>query len=148
MSACIVVHGSRFSEFKQLYDSTLICGCAHLAGYPIGNLANNADDAVVLLGIGYSGEAQQRVKVTLDPRKEPISCLRSAIAVGDAATLSGDILRTIGLITANSNSSIVDSQFTTVIDKRMIKVLSWYDNEWGYSCRVRDLIKYIVAQGL
>ena len=70
-----------------------------------GNLANNADDDVVLLGIGYSGEAQQRVKVTLDPRKEPISCLRSAVAVGDAATLSGDILRTNGLITANSISA-------------------------------------------
>jgi glyceraldehyde 3-phosphate dehydrogenase len=30
----------------------------------------------------------------------------------------------------------------------MVKVLSWYDNEWGYSCRVVDLIKYIAEQGL
>ncbi len=30
----------------------------------------------------------------------------------------------------------------------MIKILSWYDNEWGYSCRVRDLIKYIAGKGL
>jgi glyceraldehyde 3-phosphate dehydrogenase len=48
----------------------------------------------------------------------------------------------------NSNSSIVDAEYTKVIGGRMIKVLSWYDNEWGYSCRVRDLIKYIAQKGL
>ena len=48
----------------------------------------------------------------------------------------------------NSNSSIVDAEYTKVINGRLIKILSWYDNEWGYSCRVRDLIKYIAAKGL
>jgi glyceraldehyde 3-phosphate dehydrogenase len=48
----------------------------------------------------------------------------------------------------NSNSSIVDAEYTKVIGGRMLKVLSWYDNEWGYSCRVRDLIKYIAGKGL
>jgi glyceraldehyde 3-phosphate dehydrogenase len=48
----------------------------------------------------------------------------------------------------NSNSSIVDAEYTKVIGGRMLKVLSWYDNEWGYSCRVRDLIKYITSKGL
>ena len=48
----------------------------------------------------------------------------------------------------NSNSSIVDAEYTKVIGGNMIKILSWYDNEWGYSCRVRDLIKYIAAKGL
>ncbi len=48
----------------------------------------------------------------------------------------------------NSNSSIVDAEYTKVIGGRMIKILSWYDNEWGYSCRVRDLVKYIAAKGL
>ena len=47
----------------------------------------------------------------------------------------------------NSNSSIVDAEYTKVIGGHMIKILSWYDNEWGYSCRVRDLIKYIAARG-
>jgi glyceraldehyde 3-phosphate dehydrogenase len=36
----------------------------------------------------------------------------------------------------NSHSSIVDAEYTKVIGDRMVKVLSWYDNEWGYSCRV------------
>jgi glyceraldehyde 3-phosphate dehydrogenase len=44
----------------------------------------------------------------------------------------------------NPHSSIVDAQFTKVIDGNMVKVLSWYDNEWGYSLRVVDLIKYIM----
>ena len=43
----------------------------------------------------------------------------------------------------NPLSSIVDGLSTSVVDRTMVKVLSWYDNEWGYSCRVRDLIKYI-----
>ena len=48
----------------------------------------------------------------------------------------------------NSNSSIIDAEYTKVIGGHMIKILSWYDNEWGYSCRVRDLIKYIAGKGL
>jgi glyceraldehyde 3-phosphate dehydrogenase len=44
---------------------------------------------------------------------------------------------------ANSNSAIVDGPFTRVTDNNLVKVLAWYDNEWGYSCRLRDLAKYI-----
>ena len=43
----------------------------------------------------------------------------------------------------NALSSIVDGASTSVMDGTMVKVLAWYDNEWAYSCRVRDLIKYI-----
>jgi glyceraldehyde 3-phosphate dehydrogenase (phosphorylating) len=43
----------------------------------------------------------------------------------------------------NPNSSIVDAGFCKVIDGDLAKVTAWYDNEWGYSCRVRDLIKYV-----
>ncbi len=48
----------------------------------------------------------------------------------------------------NDNSSIVDAENTKVIDGTCVKVLSWYDNEWGYSCRVRDLVRYIASKGL
>jgi len=47
----------------------------------------------------------------------------------------------------NSHSAIVDAGFTKVIDGTCVKVTAWYDNEWGYSCRVRDLIK-LVAKSL
>lgn len=43
----------------------------------------------------------------------------------------------------NPHSSIVDGSITSVIDKRMVKVISWYDNEWGYSTRIKDLILYM-----
>jgi glyceraldehyde 3-phosphate dehydrogenase len=45
------------------------------------------------------------------------------------------------------HSAIVDAGFTKVIDGTLVKAIAWYDNEWGYSCRVRDLINY-VAKGL
>jgi glyceraldehyde 3-phosphate dehydrogenase len=48
----------------------------------------------------------------------------------------------------NSHSSILDAPYTSVIEGNMVKLLSWYDNEWGYSCRVVDLIKYIAEQGM
>jgi glyceraldehyde 3-phosphate dehydrogenase len=46
----------------------------------------------------------------------------------------------------NPNSSIVDSEYTKVVGDRCVKVLAWYDNEWGYSCRVRDLVKFVAAK--
>ncbi len=48
----------------------------------------------------------------------------------------------------NPSSSIVDALSTMVIDGSMVKVVSWYDNEWGYSCRVADLCKFLVDKGL
>ena len=45
-------------------------------------------------------------------------------------------------------SSIVDAPMTRVVAGNCVKVISWYDNEWGYSCRVRDLINYIGQKGL
>jgi glyceraldehyde 3-phosphate dehydrogenase len=45
-------------------------------------------------------------------------------------------------------SCIFDAELTKVIDSRLVKIMGWYDNEWGYSCRVVDLIEYIIKQGL
>ncbi len=46
----------------------------------------------------------------------------------------------------NPHSSIVDAPFTKVVDGDAVKILAWYDNEWGFSCRVRDLIHHIGAR--
>lgn len=46
----------------------------------------------------------------------------------------------------NPHSATLDAPLTTVLEHRMVKVIAWYDNEWGYSCRVRDLIKLIAAR--
>jgi glyceraldehyde 3-phosphate dehydrogenase len=67
--------------------------------------------------------------------------LRGILAFSEEPLVSSDFK-------GNSHSSIVDAEYTKVINGRMVKVLSWYDNEWGYSCRVRDLIKYMAGKGL
>ena len=48
----------------------------------------------------------------------------------------------------NAHSSIFDSLTTLVVEGRTVKVMAWYDNEWGYSCRVRDLVAYVAGKGL
>ena len=67
--------------------------------------------------------------------------LRGILAFSEEPLVSIDFRK-------NANSSIVDAEYTKVIGGNMVKVLSWYDNEWGYSCRVVDLIKYIASKGL
>ena len=67
--------------------------------------------------------------------------MKGILAYTEDPVVSSDMLH-------NSNSSIVDSEMTKVLDGDMLKVVSWYDNEWGYSCRVVDLIAFLVAKGL
>jgi len=67
--------------------------------------------------------------------------LRGILAFEEAPLVSSDFKK-------NSNSSIVDAENTKVIGGNLVKVLSWYDNEWGYSCRVRDLITFLASKGL
>jgi glyceraldehyde 3-phosphate dehydrogenase len=67
--------------------------------------------------------------------------MRGVLAFSEEPLVSVDFRK-------NPNSSIVDADYTKVINGNLIKVLSWYDNEWGYSCRVRDLVKFIAGKGL
>jgi glyceraldehyde 3-phosphate dehydrogenase len=73
-------------------------------------------------------------------RKAADGELKGILAFSDEPLVSVDF-------NGNAFSSIVDGPSTSVMDGTMVKVLAWYDNEWGYSCRVRDLIKFI-AKGL
>lgn len=47
-------------------------------------------------------------------------------------------------LNGNPHSSIVDGPLTRVLGQRMVKIISWYDNEWGYSCRLKDLVLYML----
>jgi glyceraldehyde 3-phosphate dehydrogenase len=67
--------------------------------------------------------------------------LKGILAVEDAPLVSVDFRK-------NSNSSIIDSAYTKVMDGDFVKVLSWYDNEWGYSSRCVDLVNYMADKGL
>jgi glyceraldehyde 3-phosphate dehydrogenase len=48
----------------------------------------------------------------------------------------------------DERSSIVDAELTTVLGGNLIKVVAWYDNEWGYSCRIADLVHFMAQKGL
>ena len=63
--------------------------------------------------------------------------LQGILGVSDELLVSADFMH-------DSRSSIVDAPLTMVIADRTVKVLSWYDNEWGYSCRVVDLVEHMM----
>lgn len=48
----------------------------------------------------------------------------------------------------DARSSIIDAPFCQVLDGKLAKIVAWYDNEWGYSCRVGDLINHMISKGL
>ena len=67
--------------------------------------------------------------------------MKGILAYTEDPVVSSDMLH-------NPASSIVDAQMTKVLDGNLVKVLAWYDNEWGYSMRVVDLIDFLVKRGL
>ena len=67
--------------------------------------------------------------------------LKGILAYTEDPVVSSDMMK-------NPNSSIVDSLLTKVLDGNLVKVVAWYDNEWGYSCRVVDLITFLGKKGL
>jgi glyceraldehyde 3-phosphate dehydrogenase len=67
--------------------------------------------------------------------------LKGILAYTEDPVVSSDMLH-------NSNSSIVDAELTKVLNGNLVKVVAWYDNEWGYSNRVVDLISFLGKKGL
>src|SRR6266853_2098066 len=67
--------------------------------------------------------------------------MRGILAYTEDPVVSTDMLH-------NPASSIIDSQMTKVLDGNLLKILAWYDNEWGYSMRVVDLIEFVAMKGL
>ena len=74
-------------------------------------------------------------------RKAAAGELKGILAYNDLPLVSRDFNGT-------SVSSTYDAEFTTVIEGHMVKVLAWYDNEWGYSSRVYDMVAYIVGRDI
>ena len=67
--------------------------------------------------------------------------LKGILAYTEDPVVSTDMMH-------NPNSSIVDSQLTKVIGGNLVKVVAWYDNEWGYSMRVVDMVDFLAKKGL
>ncbi len=69
-------------------------------------------------------------------RKAAKGKLKNILAVEDEPLVLSDFV-------GNPYSAIVDSQFTMVQDKNLVKVLAWYDNEWGYACRLAEMAEFM-----
>jgi len=67
--------------------------------------------------------------------------LKGILGYTEDPVVSSDMLH-------NPNSSIVDSELTKVMGGNLVKVVAWYDNEWGYSMRVVDLVEFLAKKGL
>jgi glyceraldehyde 3-phosphate dehydrogenase len=74
-------------------------------------------------------------------RKAAAGPMRGILAVSDEPLVSMDLK-------GDTHSSIVDAQTTNVVAGDLVKVASWYDNEWGYSCRLADLCDFIAGHGV
>lgn len=117
-------------------------GAARAIGLVLPELAGKLDGLAMRVPVPDGSIVDLTVEVERDTSVEEINAamkaaaegpLRNILAWSDEAIVSSDII-------GDSHSSIFDSQLTQVIQKRMVKVISWYDNEWGYSTRVEELI--------
>ncbi len=72
-------------------------------------------------------------------RRAADGALRGILAYTDEELVSCDFR-------GNEHSAIVDGPYTRVVGGHCVKVLAWYDNEWAYSCRCRDLVKFLAAR--
>ena len=86
------------------------------------------------------GLAEKRILLVLE-EGGPGAALQGIMACTEERLVSMDYK-------GDPHSSIVDLQFTQVLEGDLAKLVAWYDNEWGYSCRVSDLAAYMVKRGI
>jgi len=102
---------------------------------PVPN--GSVTDMMVSLGKDVTSK---QVNTALQEASEK-SPLREILRVTDEALVSQDII-------GDPHSSIVDAQSTMVLNNRIVKILAWYDNEWGYSARLVDFAEFMAGKGL
>jgi glyceraldehyde 3-phosphate dehydrogenase len=98
-------------------------------------------DVSVVDLVAVTDKATTAEEVNAVLKEAAAGALKGILAYTEDPVVSTDMLH-------NPNSSIVDGQMTKVLDGNLVHVLSWYDNEWGYSCRVVDLCEFLAKKGL
>ncbi len=120
-------------------------GAAKAIGEVIPSLKGKLDGLAMRVPVANGSVTDLVVLVSKDVTAETVNAAMKRAAEGELKGIleycedpivSSDII-------GNSHSSIFDSALTYVIDKRMVKVVSWYDNEWGFSNRMVDLVELI-----
>lgn len=118
-------------------------GAARTIGVILPELAGRLDGVAMRVPVPDGSLVDMTVEVDMDVTVEQVNAAMKAAADGPMRGIlsyctdpivSSDII-------GNSHSSIFDAELTQVMQKRMVKVIAWYDNEWGYSTRVENLIE-------
>jgi glyceraldehyde 3-phosphate dehydrogenase len=125
-------------------------GAANAVGQVLPDLKGKLDGISIRVPTPNVSLVDLAAVVEKTTTKDEVNAAFKAAAAGSLKGLlavSEDPLVSIDF-RGNSNSSIVDAPYTAVMDGTFIKVLSWYDNEWGYSMRCVDLLRYMVGKGL
>ncbi len=117
-------------------------GAARAIGVVIPELAGKLDGLAMRVPVSDGSIVDLTVELEADVTVEQVNAamleaskgsLKGILAYSTDPLVSSDII-------GNSHSSIFDAELTQVMQKRMVKVVSWYDNEWGYSTRMEELI--------
>lgn len=122
-------------------------GAAKAIGQVLPELAGKLDGLAMRVPVPDGSLVDMTVELNKDADVESVNAamkaasegpMKGILAYNTDPIVSGDII-------GNGHSSIFDAELTQVLDKRMVKVVSWYDNEWGYSTRVEELIDRVAA---
>jgi glyceraldehyde 3-phosphate dehydrogenase len=133
---------ARAAAMSQIPTTT---GAAKATGLVLPELKGRIDGISIRVPTPDVSLVDLVVEVERDTTKEEVNAaferaaegrMRGILGVSNEPLVSVDY-------TGDARSSIVDAMSTAVMDGKMVKVLSWYDNEWGYSARVVDLAAYI-----
>lgn len=133
---------ARAAALSMIPTST---GAAAAAGKVIPELEGKIDGLAIrvptpdvsLVDLVAEVEKETTVdEVNMALRKASQGSLKGVLKYSSEPLVSRDF-------TTDSASSIIDADYTYVIEGTLVKVLSWYDNEWGYSCRIIDLAEYM-----
>ncbi|MEK7354277.1 MAG: type I glyceraldehyde-3-phosphate dehydrogenase, partial [Chloroflexota bacterium] len=125
-------------------------GAARLVGVIIPELNGKIDGLAIRVPTTTVSVVDFVAELSKEVTKEQVN---QAFQTASKGTLSGIIeyceeeLVSVDF-KGNPHSSIIDAPSTMVIGNNMVKVVAWYDNEWGYSCRLGDLVAYVAGKGL
>jgi glyceraldehyde 3-phosphate dehydrogenase len=133
---------ARAAAMSQIPTTT---GAAKATGLVLPELKGRIDGISIRVPTPDVSLVDLVVEVERDTTKEEVNAAFERAAAGRMRGILGVSNEPLVSVdyTGDARSSIVDAMSTAVMDGKMVKVLSWYDNEWGYSARVVDLAAYI-----
>jgi glyceraldehyde 3-phosphate dehydrogenase len=145
------VHGdlrrARTAAMNMIPTTT---GAARLVGEIIPELKGKVDGLAIRVPVPTVSVVDLVAELAKEASKEQVNQTLQAAAEGPLSGILEYCQEELVSMDFKSNpaSSIVDAPSTMAIAGNMIKVLAWYDNEWGYSCRLADLAAYVAGKGL